>query len=49
MSKLILITGGSRGIGKSIVESLIKLDYDIAFTYNKKSKTSMEFIHNLNI
>ena len=48
MNKLILITGGSRGIGKSIVENLIKLDYDIAFTYNKKSKTSMEFIHNLN-
>ena len=34
-NKLVLVTGGSRGIGKSIVIKLANNGYDIAFTYNK--------------
>lgn len=33
--KTILVTGGSRGIGRNIVEELSKDGYNIFFTYNK--------------
>lgn len=33
--KVALVTGGTRGIGKSIVENLCKENYHVAFTYNK--------------
>ena len=38
--KTILITGGSRGIGKSIVEEAIANNYQVIFTYNKNKKTA---------
>ena len=40
-SKVAIITGGSRGIGKSICETFAQNGCDVAFTYNK-SKDSAE-------
>ena len=33
MDKVVLITGGSRGIGKKMVEDFAMADYKVAFTY----------------
>ena len=35
--KRVLITGGSRGIGKAIVETYLKEGYQVAFTYKSRS------------
>lgn len=37
-----VVTGGSRGIGKSIVFELAKAGYNIAFTYNTKIKDAQK-------
>lgn len=34
MNKTVLVTGGSRGIGAEIVNTLANLSFDVAFTYN---------------
>ncbi len=47
-NKLALITGGSRGIGKGIVNSLAILGYSVAFTYKDKKTISEEYAKNLN-
>ena len=39
--KTILLTGGSRGIGRSIVEQAAKKNYFIIFTYNKSIKMAL--------
>ena len=37
----VLITGGSRGIGKAMVELFVKNGYKVAFTYkNTKAKAA---------
>ena len=38
--KTILITGGSKGIGKCVVEEAIANDYKVVFTYNKSKKAA---------
>jgi len=40
--KTILITGGSKGIGKCVVEEAIKNNYRVVFTYNKSKKVANE-------
>lgn len=40
--KNVLITGGSRGIGKALVEAFSKAGYKVAFTYNKSEDAAME-------
>ena len=40
--KTILITGGSKGIGKCAVEEAIKNNYRVVFTYNKSKKAAIE-------
>jgi len=42
-SRWVLVTGGSRGIGKGIVEHLCRRGHDVAFTY----KASAEAAHDL--
>ncbi len=36
MDKICLITGGSRGLGKNIVQTLSELNYQVVYTYTKK-------------
>lgn len=36
--KRILVTGGSRGIGRSVVETLTKSGYDVDFVYSRDSE-----------
>ncbi len=38
--KTILITGGSKGIGKCVVNQALSQDYKVIFTYNKNKKIS---------
>ena len=41
--KIALVTGGTRGIGKSIVENLCKQNYHVAFTYSKNKYLAKKF------
>lgn len=34
-TKRVLVTGGSRGIGRAVVQSLLERGYTVAFTYNR--------------
>ena len=40
--KTVLVTGGSRGIGKCIVENLAKEGYNVVLNYNKSEKQAKE-------
>ena len=46
--KNILITGGSRGIGKSIVEILFKNGANVGFTFSSSQSAANEIAKNLN-
>ncbi len=46
--KNVLITGGSRGIGKGIVSSFINQGANVAFTYSSSSSLADEIVNNLN-
>ena len=45
--KKIIVTGGSRGIGKAIVEKLISEGASVVFNYNSSSKASDEIVKNI--
>jgi 3-oxoacyl-[acyl-carrier protein] reductase len=47
-NKKILVTGGSRGIGKSIVFKFAKNNYDAIFTFSSNSKEANKTIKELN-
>lgn len=38
--KVVIVTGGSRGIGASIVKTLARKGYNIILNYNKSEKNS---------
>ena len=40
MNNVVLITGGSSGIGKETVYKFAKNGYDVIFTYNKSKEMS---------
>ena len=40
--KNVLITGGSRGIGKALVKAFSEAGYSVAFTYNNSKKEAEE-------
>ncbi len=43
-NKLLLVTGGNQGIGKSIVIEALNSGYKVAFTYNSNEKEALEFV-----
>ena len=45
--KTVLVTGGSRGIGKCIVENLAKDGYNVVLNYNKSEKQAKQIQKNL--
>ena len=46
-NKVALITGGSRGIGKSIVEKFVSNGCNVAFTYNRSESEAKLIESNL--
>lgn len=47
MKKVALVVGGSKGIGRAIVERFVKEDYFVYFTYNRSSKSANEITTDL--
>ena len=47
MSKNYIVTGGSRGIGKAIVEKLVAEGHNVIFNYNASSAAADEIVKNL--
>ena len=45
--KNVLITGGSRGIGKALVYAFVKKGYNVAFTYNKSEEEAQKISREL--
>jgi len=42
MNKVVIVTGGARGIGKAIVLSLAEVGYKVVLNYNKSEKEALE-------
>ena len=47
-SKVSIITGGSRGIGKSICETFAQNGCNVAFTYNNSKESAENLVSDLN-
>ena len=47
-SKVAIITGGSRGIGKSICETFVQNGCNVAFTYNNSKESAESLVKELN-
>lgn len=44
--KTILVTGGSKGIGKSVVKQALEKKYKVIFTYNKNKRSAEKIFKN---
>ncbi|WP_332706565.1 SDR family NAD(P)-dependent oxidoreductase [Plesiomonas shigelloides] len=44
MNKLVLITGGSRGIGATLVKHFVESGFNVAFTYNKSAQLANKIV-----
>lgn len=42
-----VVTGGSRGIGRAIVEELVRNGYQVTFTYNSREQEAAELVSSL--
>ena len=42
MKKTVFVTGGSRGIGRAIVEKFAKEGFDVAFIYKENDEAAKE-------
>lgn len=47
MNKIVIVTGGSRGIGKDVVEKLAKKNYNVILNYNKSEAEAIKIQENL--
>lgn len=47
-SKTVIITGASRGIGKSMAELFAKKDYNVLVNYNRSEKSALDLCNRLN-
>ena len=45
--KNVIITGGSRGIGKGLLELFVENGANVAFTYSSSSSVSKEIVNDL--
>ena len=48
MDKVVIITGGSRGIGRKLVEDFARDGYKVAFTYLTNEESSLKLKESLN-
>jgi len=48
MNKVVIITGGSRGIGRKLVEDFARDGYKVAFTYLTNEESSLKLKESLN-
>lgn len=46
-NKWVLVTGGTRGIGRAIVERLVEANYDVVFTYKSSAYAGKELADRL--
>ena len=48
MSKTVIVTGGSRGIGKAIVQKFAEEGYNVLLNYNKSEFSAVEIAKKYN-
>lgn len=49
MKKIVLVTGGSSGIGTAIVKLFARNDYRVLFTYNSRSESAQKIVDQLRV
>ena len=47
--KVCLVTGGSRGIGRAIVQAMNQAGADVAFTYQSSKESAEKLVESLDV